>query len=136
MNTLVKTPGVGIAALIVDRHKVLVGRRNKPPMRGSWQLPGGWLDYGDTPERALAERIGQFPGMRVGRARFVAITDNHFADGLHTISLYYRLTCVNPEAVDTGLNGSCDEWRWADWDTLPAPLFLPLELLKCSGFDL
>jgi ADP-ribose pyrophosphatase YjhB (NUDIX family) len=134
LKPLVKTPAVGVAALIVHQHQVLIGRRIKAPMQGSWQLPGGWLRCGSTPQQALQAQIVGFTGMRVGQARFAAITDNHFDDELHTISLYYQLPCLNPNELDLSQNKACDEWCWAEWGNLPEPLFLPLYVLKQSGF--
>ncbi len=133
---MVKSPGVGVAALILHENRVLIGRRDKAPMPGSWQLPGGWVEYGVSPHSTLARKIRRFPGMRVGDSSLVAFTDNHFDDGLHTISLYFRLTCLNAGEVDLDANTSCKDWTWADWHDLPDDLFLPLALLKNSGFTI
>ena len=129
-----KTPGVGIALLIRHQQRILIGCRNKAPMQGSWQLPGGWLRYGETATHTIDRLSAGFPGMRLTHPAFVAVTDNHFADGFHSISLYYRSGCLNGDEIDLQLNPSCSDWYWADWYDLPDSLFLPLAELRDSGF--
>lgn len=48
-------PIVGVGAVIVDRGRVLLVKRGKPPLAGQWSLPGGVVEIGET-LRAAAER--------------------------------------------------------------------------------
>lgn len=128
-------PGLGIAAIILHNNKILLGRRLQKPMPGCWQLPGGWLHYGESPEQGVARKILEFPGMQCDAAKFVTFTSNLFEDGRHSISAYFQMCCVNPGIVDLQKNKHCSDWFWADWYDLPQPLFLPLQLLKESGFE-
>lgn len=48
-------PIVGVGAVIVENHRVLLARRGKPPLEGQWSLPGGVVELGET-LRAAAER--------------------------------------------------------------------------------
>lgn len=48
-------PIVGVGAVIVENHRVLLARRGKPPLQGQWSLPGGVVELGET-LRAAAER--------------------------------------------------------------------------------
>lgn len=128
-------PAVGIAVIILHNNKVLLGRRLKRPMLNSWQLPGGWLHYAEQPEQAVSRKIREFSGMVCNEAQFITYTNNQFSDGLHSISLYFQLDCLNAEVVDLSLNQHCSDWSWVDWYDLPKPLFLPLLLLKQSGYE-
>lgn len=128
-------PAVGIAVVILHNNRVLLGRRNKQPMKNSWQLPGGWLHSCETPELVVTRKIQEFPGMLCNEAHFVTYTNNLFTDGLHSVSLYFKTDCLNADAVDLGQNEHCNDWSWADWYDLPKHLFLPLKLLKKSGYE-
>lgn len=127
-------PGLGIATIILHNNKVLLGRRLKSPMSGSWQLPGGWLHTGESPEQVVQRKVHEFPGMQCNEAKFLTITNNLFDNGLHTVSLYFQMRCLNPDGLHLEGNEHCSDWFWADWYDLPHKLFLPLKLLKESGF--
>ena len=128
-------PAVGMALIIVHAERIVIGRRLKAPMAGSWQLPGGWLRHGETPEQAVERKVAEFPGMQCTPADFQTITNNRFADGLHSVSLYYRMNCGNADIVNLNANQHCSDWFRADWYDLPDSLFLPLSLLKSSGYQ-
>lgn len=128
-------PRIGVAAVVTHRQRILLGRRLKAPMPGSWQLPGGWLGYRETPQQAVQRRLVPFAGMSCSAPRFVAMTNNLFADGTHTVSLYYQLRCLNADELELGSNQQCSDWFWGDWYDLPEPLFLPLARLQEGGFE-
>ena len=44
---------------------VLLIRRAQPPAKGSWTLPGGKVEPGETPERAVVREIAEETGLRV-----------------------------------------------------------------------
>ncbi|MFJ8820440.1 (deoxy)nucleoside triphosphate pyrophosphohydrolase [Streptomyces sp. NPDC102467] len=81
------------AALYDDAGRLLAARRSAPPeLAGRWELPGGKVEPGETPERALvrelreelgvtADPVGRVPGewplksgyvLRVWRTRLLA----------------------------------------------------------------
>jgi 8-oxo-dGTP pyrophosphatase MutT (NUDIX family) len=54
-----------IDALFVDNHgKILLGRRNQEPEKGKLNLPGGFVDMGETLEEALQREIQEELGMK------------------------------------------------------------------------
>ena len=52
---------VSVKGVLVRRGRVLVLRND----RGEWELPGGRLDDGETPEEALRREISEETGLRV-----------------------------------------------------------------------
>ena len=134
MKKSIQQPAVGVAAIVVNNNKILIGRRLSAPMEGSWQLPGGWLRAGEDPVMAVARKLADFSGLNCDKTRFVTYTNNLFESGLHTISLYFELNCLNADTVELNLNQDCGDWFWADWYDLPQPLFYPLQLLIESGY--
>jgi len=134
MNKTTKPPAVGVATIILNENKILIGRRLNAPMSGSWQLPGGWIHSGESPEEATIRIITAFKGLRCDKADFVTYTNNLFASGLHSLSLYFEMHCLKANAMELGSNKDCSDWFWADWYDLPQPLFYPLQLLIDSGY--
>ncbi len=56
---------------LVRGGRLLLGRRAGPPYEGTWDLPGGFLEAGETPERALRRELWEELGIRVGRLRLL-----------------------------------------------------------------
>jgi len=131
----IKYPAVGVAVIIQQQRRILIGRRIKPPMSSSWQLPGGWLRMSESPEQAIERQLLQFKGMKFESPRFVSYSNNVFNSQVHSVSLYFMTRCSNANQLQLNENRQCSEWVWAEWNNLPQPLFLPLQLLKQSGFD-
>ncbi len=55
-------PVVGVGGVVVSAGRALLVRRGSPPLEGSWSIPGGMLELGETliegVERELAEETG------------------------------------------------------------------------------
>lgn len=50
-------------ALIVFDGHILLTQHGKGPNRGLWGLPGGGIDYGETPEQALLREVREEAGI-------------------------------------------------------------------------
>jgi ADP-ribose pyrophosphatase YjhB (NUDIX family) len=46
-----------VAAIIVDKGKILLVKRDHAPKKGYWDLPGGFVTYNESIEAALAREI-------------------------------------------------------------------------------
>jgi 8-oxo-dGTP diphosphatase len=127
-------PRIGIALIMTYGGRLLIGQRKNQPMLLSWQLPGGWLLYGESPKQAVYRLLHKFEGLKYSEAELVSYTNNVFENGLHSVSLYFQMECLNAAEIDLQANQDCSDWKWADWYDLPQPLFLPLKKLKQSSY--
>jgi ADP-ribose pyrophosphatase YjhB (NUDIX family) len=128
-------PRCSVALVIQHRQRVLLGRRLNAPEIGNWQLPGGWIGHGESPQQAVMRQANRFPGLVDPVASFLTYTSNLFDNGLHSISLYFGLQVEDLAKIDLQSNDDCADWDWFDWCNPPTPLFLPLRLLRESGYD-
>ncbi|MEV4972646.1 (deoxy)nucleoside triphosphate pyrophosphohydrolase [Streptomyces scopuliridis] len=55
---------VVVAGAVYDRGRLLAARRSAPPdVAGRWELPGGKLEPGETPEQALVRELREELGV-------------------------------------------------------------------------
>src|SRR5688500_1386369 len=54
-----------VFALADDQLQVLLVERGSPPYAGSWAIPGGFLDEGETLEQAARRELEEETGLRV-----------------------------------------------------------------------
>ena len=86
----IQKPALGAAAIILNNDRILIGQRLSEPQSMSWQLPGGWVREGQTPEQVIEHLIRQFPDIKCTELNCVAYTNNFFDHGAHSMSLYFR----------------------------------------------
>lgn len=57
---------VVVGAALIDAGRLLAARRSAPPeLAGRWELPGGKVEPGETPDAALVRELREELGVRV-----------------------------------------------------------------------
>jgi len=81
-----------------------------------WTLPGGGLEFGESPRRAVLRELEEETGFIGEIDRLVEVDDRVFtsrngADRMHAIRIVYEVTLVGGSLRDE-LDGSTDTCRW------------------------
>jgi len=127
-------PRVGVAAIVTHQQKVLFGKRIVANGDYVWQLPGGWIELGESPEQTARREVMEETGLGLGELRFVGLTNNNFSDQNHSISLYFEAECSDSKKIINPEPGRCEQWVWLDWQELQNNMYLPLQLLKDTDY--
>jgi ADP-ribose pyrophosphatase YjhB (NUDIX family) len=115
--TFYDNPVPATAALIVQRGRVLLGRRARPPYAGTWDLPGGFLEAGETPEAGLAREMREELGVGVRSLRFVGFTtDPYGRGGFAVLVILFRVT---PTSVRMRADDDVSELKWFSVERVP-----------------
>lgn len=86
-------PEVVVAAVIVERGRVLLTRRSRPPAAHLWHLPGGGVEFGESLHDALIRELREEVGVEIavdGRMP-VAVSSTIYPEvDRHAVTLYFR----------------------------------------------
>ena len=66
-----------VAALIVDREgRILITTREAEPGKGMWDLPGGFIDGGESAEEGLRREVNEELGLDIVSAEYLCSAPN------------------------------------------------------------
>ncbi len=106
-----------VGALILRDGHLLLTRRGIEPFFDYWDVPGGYLEYGEAPEDGLRREMQEELGLAIEIDSIHGIfPDTYGDDGVATLNILYRCTALHK------LTFSSDdvvEYRWFPVDHLP-----------------
>ncbi len=115
-------PIVGIGVAVLRPDAVLLVRRGKPPNMGSWSLPGGAQELGETAEGAARRELMEETGLAVGPLALAANVDRIHHDAAGRVQYHY--TIIDFAAAWAGgepvAGSDVTEAVWAPLDGLDA----------------
>lgn len=89
-------PSAAVVALIENEQgEILVARRAKDPAKGTLDLPGGFVDLGETAEEALFREIFEETNLETNSIDFLFSIPNIYKYSelnVHTVDLFFRCT--------------------------------------------
>jgi 8-oxo-dGTP diphosphatase len=135
-----KSYGVGVCVFILSPTKhpgcILLGRRRGSDGSGTFALPGGHLEFGESPITCAERETLEETGLAIRKTKCIGVCNAVELDEQYH---YVTPVCVgltDEEPVNLEPN-KCDGWAWVRWDdpAFPQPLFSGLRKIRASGFD-
>ncbi|MHB9030453.1 MAG: NUDIX domain-containing protein [Candidatus Latescibacterota bacterium] len=109
------------ACLVVIRSsRALLTLRSIEPHQGEWCLPGGFLEWGESPEEGARRELLEETGLAAGRLSIIGAYDSITGLRRHVLLLAYfvREWAGNPVAGDDAA-----EVKWFDLNAIPPLAF-------------
>lgn len=121
-------PGVGVGVMILRDGKVLLGRRYEEytdvfNQGGTWTMPGGKLEYGESFEEGAKREIFEETGLKLNNLKIICINNNK-NEHVHFVIIGMLCDDFNgePEVMEPN---KISEWRWFNLNELPEKLYFP-----------
>jgi 8-oxo-dGTP diphosphatase len=130
-----KKPGIGVGIMILKDDKVLLGKRHSNPDKadselhgeGTWTMPGGKLDFGETLKDAACREVLEETGIKVKNEdlKNISVTDDILKD-VHFVTIGFLCERFegDPKIMEPD---EIVEWQWFDFNALPEYIFFPSE---------
>jgi 8-oxo-dGTP diphosphatase len=113
----VEGPRLTVDGVVLDEGKIVLIRRLFAPFKGCWALPGGFVELGETVERAVVREVFEETGLRVKAVKLVGVYSDPKRDARrHTVSVCF-LCRKTGGRLASGSDSA--EAKWFSLDCLP-----------------
>jgi 8-oxo-dGTP diphosphatase len=119
---------VGVGAFILSSSSkqnpqnptFLIGKRLGSHGAGTFALPGGHLEFGESPEECASREILEETGLQVKNIRFLTATNDVLKeDGKHHVTMFVVCERVSEgEEARVMEVDKCEGWEWSPWEEL------------------
>ncbi|HEY9555450.1 MAG TPA: NUDIX domain-containing protein [Acidimicrobiales bacterium] len=125
-------PVVGVGAVVLDDERLLLVRRGRGPAQGTWSVPGGRVELGETLAEAVTRELREETGLEGLCGPLLGWAERIDAEG-HYVILDFEVTVV--DLVEPVAGDDAAEARWVDLhEVAELPLVEGLaELLADNG---
>ncbi len=88
----IRFPKLTVDGIIIKDRKILLVKRKKDPFKGKWALPGGFVEYGEKTEDAVAREVLEETGLKTTVDKTIGVYSDPNRDPRgHTVTIVYKL---------------------------------------------
>jgi len=112
------------AAVLIKSNKIFIAKR--PPgdlLAGKWELPGGKIELGESPEQCLKREIQEEFGIVINVHNFLAENIYHY-NHISIRLLAYQISWESGSMLPV----AHDEIAWSDYENLDSFDFAPADI--------
>lgn len=124
----------GVGVFIFRSGRFLMLKRAGAHGAGTWTVPGGWMEFGESFEDTAKREVMEEVGLEIDNFLVAGVANSYFEDeGVHSVTIWLTSNHKVGEAKILEPD-KITELLWCDFDSLPAPLFSPWKELLASQF--
>jgi len=86
-----KHPIPGVGAIVVSSKGILLARRDKPPGKGLWSIPGGGVELGENQKESVIREVLEETGVECEVLKLVSTVDLITLDGSEAVEFHFLL---------------------------------------------
>jgi 8-oxo-dGTP diphosphatase len=96
--------GVGAVVLQDGGREVLIVRRAREPLAGTWSLPGGAIELGETAAEACIREVLEETGIKIGVRESIETVDIILRDDAGAVQYHYLIVDMLCEIVGSDVS--------------------------------
>lgn len=119
--------GVGVFVLEssnepADNPRFLIGKRINSHGSGTYSLPGGHMEFGESPEQCAARELLEETGLNASNLHSLTFTNDYMpVEHKHYVTLFTVCVRQNESQLPQLLEpNKCEGWEWISWEELKA----------------
>ena len=117
-------PLVAVGVIVLKEGKILMGERIASHGAGTWQIPGGHMEFGKTFEETARDEVREETGLTDIVFKKVVCLNNEIVYGKHYVNIGFLMEWQSGEPFAAEPDKSRN-WQWVDPNHLPEPQFPP-----------
>lgn len=105
-------PSIGAVGVIFDeKGRLLVVRRSKDPAKGTWHLPGGFVEVGESIEQAVEREVKEELNIEIKAEEYLfSIPNTYQYRGLekYPLDFFFRCKIIDMSKLNVDLSENSD----------------------------
>jgi 8-oxo-dGTP diphosphatase len=127
--------GIAVGVIVVKDGKVLFLKRKGSFGHGTWSVPGGNLEHGESTVECAKREVMEEAGIKVKNIRKAYFINDVDREGEDPYVILFVIAEYDSGEVRVMEPEFSEKLEWFDWYNLPEPLFDPIKILIEEGFD-
>lgn len=123
--TFYQNPHAAVAALVFNgKSEIMLVKRKYSPCKGTWDIPGGFVDWDEDPETAIAREVREEVGMRFTPKKLFSVYHDWYDFRGLRVSVY--ITCFTGTLHGKPIpHSDVASIRWFSLNKLPQHIAFP-----------
>lgn len=112
-----RKPSVTADGMVIKNNEIVLIKRGREPFKGSYALPGGFLNYGESLEECVFREVQEETGLKTEIVELVGVYSARDRDPRgHVVTAVYHL---RPTGGSLHAGDDADEAEWVSLSKLP-----------------